>query len=228
MSRQVIVLFNKIAGEKINHDAALSLVWHVLNHSSDKGFITQLHDNKQIKPFTWSFSDGVKECSIRFSSIMEDITDRFIDGAKKLGVNAFMTSGGGVFQVTGVFPIHDLEHIGDSILLSSSPDSGISVSSGINGKRHFLLFEKERKAWVKRVENNLIHRAEVFFGVKNPKVSVKVLKVHGYEAVLFKNFKLPVQYAFLKVSGSKEVLETALYGGVGNNTGSGFGLVVPA
>ena len=46
--------------------------------------------------------------------------------------------------------------------------------------------------------------------------------------VFYQGAKIPARHVVVEVAGERLAIETALYGGLGERTGSGFGFVFPA
>lgn len=214
----------------MTHEEALSLLWFLLG-VTDK----EAHKNKE-KPFCWDFipqRDGYY--SLFFSSICEEDVTKVYQKAQACK-EAFQYRGN-LLTIVSATPIADYVYYDNHLRLTSS--------SGAYLVRHLYDPQKNRRHKVsinavsdpescgELIRNKLIHRCQLFKGedVKPTDIRISYLKSatrRPYDTCDAFHTKMPLQCVTFKLEAPVPILDTALYGGIGSCTGSGFGMVMPS
>ena len=231
MSHRIIVSFKRIGKHKANRDEEVSLLWRLLREKGD-----EQHNGKE-KNFCWNMdvSDDPSMYSMVFSSIDTSVTDCLMRESKRLmeSGTGIEVVGGSIWTVASVMPVEDFPYIGETISLVSTTGM-ISIRNAWDYRKnkacrrtHFLHDEEGYIGWVRQARKRLCRRTNKFMGTDYTEDDIVFEKVKqlGVSAVNYKGRNAPVQNVRVKIRAPKEVLETALYGGLGSSTGSGFGMV---
>jgi hypothetical protein len=216
--RRAVVSLKKINPTETSRDTAFSLVWTILREQT---FFA--HKNVP-KPFTFYLEQyPMHEYILTFSSILPEITTFFIDHCKAFKGQTIAVDQDNLFCITDVYPIADLGYIGPFMRLKSV--SGLYVS-----KNKKIREMKEAGIWEKSLISHLIGRVQTFLheDVSCDEIKVKLISLDAVKPVRFKTGScIPAQFVQIRLTAPSIIIETALYGGLGVHTGSGFGMVVP-
>ena len=89
--------------------------------------------------------------------------------------------------------------------------------------------EEDKPAFSKSIENALYGRAESF-GIPCNRDDIKVCYVSRPDPVEYVDYKggmIPTQFVAFRLDAPPEIQALAVYGGIGKEPSSGFGLVIP-
>ena len=227
MYHRVNLTIKKLTPAPMSQDEGISFIWKIFQ-KADLDFMRKWHDSDTIKPFTWNIEQySPADFTVSFSSILPDIAKCFKAGCDGLKGKAIQIAGGSTIYIDKSYIIEDIGYIGKSIWLQSI--SGITLTKRHNHKKDYIRITNNQNIWVERLKNNLLRRTEQFTNnAADNFVEISKLHIEGLANIKYKQASIPVQFAKIKLIGSKNVIETALYGGLGEHTASGFGMVVPA
>lgn len=235
MNHRVTVIFECIRMDnfkEISHDEKMALIWRLVEET-DKN----IHKNEE-KPYTWSINNQGDKYVLLFSCIDDEIMERFTNHVNELK-NAGISVGTNIWKVTEVIPIEDYPFFNPTMRLMSlngayfyQPTEGTHKVTGkpIVYKRRVNV-SKEPEEVAKQISFRLIRRANKYLGTNFTDEDVKIRYVElipGSGHIEYKGRTLGIQTITFKIKAPKEIMETALYGGIGALTGSGFGAVVIA
>jgi CRISPR-associated endoribonuclease Cas6 len=222
-NHRIVVLINKLNGPEVTRDNEVSLLWRFLEKNKN------LQHNQEEKTFTWNMEAGaLSSYTMTFSSYDTKLVNDFFEIAKGLAGQA-VTVGTTIWQVKEAMEIQDIDYIGEAIRISTV-NGMVAMHKAYNaeGKKYNKTYDilTDKEAWISSVINRLIRRTNNFFGTAYEKkdVSITRLTLDGYDTVKYKNASIPVQNVQFKLSAPKEIIESAIYGGIGSHTGSGFGM----
>lgn len=223
MHRAVAIL-TRLTPQEVPHDSYMTLVWHILKAGNPQ-LADELHTAKgRFRCYVWGIEEWATGGTMTFSSIRPEITKAFLEGCANLSGTAVLC-GPVPLLVAQAVPIKDLEYYGASMRLMAKAPISVTVR-GDNGKKQHVFFTKNPDVWVRRVSENLRARAKAFLGV-TPEFRLEVVDPGSHRAVRYKEGDIPGRYATVKAVGDADAIRMAIYGGLGEHTGSGFGLVVP-
>lgn len=230
MYHRVSVIVKKLVPATVTRNEGVSFIWHILQKGDNAQLIDQLHRLAQIKPFTWNIEQySATDFTVSFSCILPEIAECFKNGCDALTGKTIQIAGGSAVFIDKSYIIEDIDYIGRSIWLQSV--SGITVTKRRKQGKFYLFITDNEDVWIERVKTNLLKRTRQFHSQNMSDVIMDIskLSIEKLTNVDYKSTVIPVQFVRLKLSTqNKAVIETALYGGLGEHTGSGFGMVVPA
>lgn len=209
----------------VDHDNKMALVWRFL-----KGNWIQHRDAE--KPYCWDMSTNDGEYyNLTFSCISPEITRGFTQAAAKC-VGTCLNVGTEFWQIDKVMPIQDLPFIANYLRLSSMNGLQCFTMKRLNDtkKCQILIHAGENpERFIASIKTRLIRRTKEFMNVEVPEDAVQIQHLNtlaGIISVPYKRSRVRTQQVTFKLVAPKAVLETALYGGIGKETGSGFGLML--
>ena len=224
--RIIMKLQSTDESHEMSHDEAMSIVWKFVNPN-------KYYHKEERKPFVWSVSSiGYGEFELVFARIHKKDVEHFateIDGVKE-----FSTKYGGDYRVTGIEFLPDIDFKNSFIRLYSK--SGCQclckkTDYANNRRRYWKMVdaEEDKPAFSKSIENALYGRAESF-GIPCNRDDIKVCYVSRPDPVEYVDYKggmIPTQFVAFRLDAPPEIQALAVYGGIGKEPSSGFGLVIP-
>lgn len=224
---RIAVLIKKIGQTPVIHDNLVSLIWNILV-AGNAETANQLHKSKdKYRPYVWATeewpnSDGY---TVTFSSIKPEITNIFLEGCKAIQQEGTaITINANLYQIQAIIPIKDMHYIGKSITVRSC--SPIITSTKKNNIKKYLLYHADPDFYAQRLTDNLRRRTKAFFG-EEPEAQINIIHPGVHVHTEYKGTKIPGRQITAKITGSPEAIKTVIYGGLGERTGSGFGMVIP-
>ena len=191
------------------------------------------HDNQQ-KPFCWNVeAKGLDTAVLTFTSIVEDITSYAIKKAQEArDGKAYLPLAGNInVLVQEVYPIVDVPYLHNSVSLKTI--SGMICRTGkvkIYGQskpRRYLTTRDNGKEWKENIIGSLVRKTNMFLGTayKKEDVSIDHIQCNGFRRTAYHNHKYGCEIVSFVLRGPDEVLQAAIYGGIGSKNPSGFGMV---
>ncbi len=233
MSHKAIVQFNGIKNAKAeNRTTWVAAVWKLMEVSGLKN-VQEIHDENDVKGFVWNIEEQQGKFTMEFASIRTELVDAVINGAKKIieKGTAINLSGDVIIKPTEVIEVEDFRISDGRIRLS--PVSGIIVSraakkNGVRRHKGVNPFDENRK-FTTAIKNNLLAKTQKFTGAKISEndVSLRIISSGRSIDMPFRGIPLVGHMCSIQITGPKQVIETALYAGLGNMNGLGFGLMAP-
>lgn len=221
--RRVAVILKKSG--TFDQDSMVSLVYRILA-AGNREVAASLHDTRsKFKPFVFAGEDHGSTMSILFSSVRPEITGVFAAGVANLRGN-ILAFEAGTCEVSDIVPITDFIIRQNRIKVKTA--SPIVLSRCTAGKKDYILYRHGKENdWLIALKRNLAKRYLALCGEEREPEEITVLS-HGRAApVLYKGGKVLARHMALEIRGCPELLETTIYGGIGERTGSGFGMVFP-
>lgn len=222
-SRRAMLIFKhtSMANKEFTHDDAVKLVWRFLNKRE-----TQIQHHFVEKPYVWHIvPNGDNFFSLVFSSIFPEITKDFYEEAKSME-NGVVEVNSSMVTVISVNPIADLDYIGEYLRISSY---NLVCQKNVRHKKTSVN-ATEKEDFCAAIVSRLVRRAKVFLNldISEEDIQVKFPKQLSFGTKKYKDGLIPVQDVEMKLVAPKEIIELALYSGVGSKSGSGFGTVYSA
>ena len=228
--RRIAVLIEKTGHSPVIHDNLVSLVWHLLA-AGDKEKAGELHrDQSDFRPFVWAAEEwpDAKGYTLTFSSLKKEITQLFAQGAEKIqSAGEALLIEGNLYLPTRCIPVRDLYYIGKNVTLRAVSPVVITQRNA-QGKKEYCFYPANPETWLSQFKSNLARRAAAWHGKEVGPIHVEILNPGTHAVTQYKGQPVRGRYLEVKITGSPEVLETAIYGGLGKRTGSGFGFALPA
>lgn len=232
MARRAAVIIDRpcAVADDVTKGKLLNLIYSLLS-AGDPALAKYLHSGRpgnKFKPFTFGcLGDDPRNLTIYFASADETATEALVAGGRALMGNGIL-QGDNLCVIRAVVPISDLRYFPGALNVRTVSPIVLS-RRGEDGKKRYLLYPQDTGAWLSGLRDNLIKRVAAFTScVPEPRDVVIDAIGHGRgELVEFQNSRIPARHMELRIRGSKAVLETAVYAGLGERTGSGFGMVVP-
>ena len=224
-------MIEKQKKDQAAHDDLVSLVWNLFRIGNNE-LAGEIHKSTSYHPFTWAVEHWPeKGLTLNFSSVKEEIVEAIRKGAEEVqNTGEAIKVREELFSVKTVIPVRDLHYIGRSLTLQAVSPIIIrhKQTRSKAGIVRNMLFHEDPAFWTKKMEDNLRRRAEAFYGKRDADVHIDVINAGRSVGTVFKGMKQPGRVMLMKVSGSEEVLRAALYGGIGEKTACGFGMLTPA
>lgn len=236
--RRLAVLIRKIDYGRVKHDNYVSLIWTFLTlgnpdlaaklHHEGNAKKNAAYPQSRFRPYVFGVEAWPDEAgfTITFSSVQPEITATVMAGCRaalqKKEALAIETH---LFEVQKAIPIQDLIYIGKNMTLKAC--SPVVASIRKNQTKTYLLYHENPEFWANRIARNLASRTHAYLGVAPREIKVVVMDAGKHIATVYKDTKIPGRYVTVKIYGEPEALQMALYGGIGERTGSGFGMVMP-
>ena len=222
--RRAAVIFQKQGNYLLGYDQAVALVYQILS-AGNRELAGKLHQSTQkFKPFTHAADESRNSFTLHFSSVIPEITGAFVAGAKKLAECGLRT-GHSLYKIIDSVCISDARHLPGRITVRTI--SPIVLSRCENGKKEYILYSRNADLWLEALERNLAKKVLAFRG-ENGQTEIRPVTRGKAALVNYQQTKIPARHITLEIKGGQEALETAIYGGLGERTGSGFGMVWPA
>jgi len=236
INHRVTVILERIqmsAEAELSRDAKMALVWRLIQET-DKN----IHKNEE-KFYTWHFdTQNEQKYTLLFSCLDNDILEKFVNRANELKGQG-LSVGTDIWKIVEVIPIEDYPFLSASLRLQSLNGACIRHLvrgfHSIKGEDTLLtrdIYVKYDSALaVEILKHHLVKRANKIYGTEYTKddVGIRYLELlPGSERVTYKDRRMASQLVTFRIKAPKEIMETALYGGIGSLTGSGFGSVVIA
>lgn len=226
--RRVATLIKKTGTAPVSHDNFMALIWDILGAGNQELADTIHNTTANYRPYVWSVETWPddKGYTITFASVKEEIAQAFLGGSEKLSISREAISiAGNLFQVDSAIPIRDLRHIPKTVEFAST--SPIVTSMKINGKRRYLVYQNDPSLTEIRLTNNLKRRIKAFYGTDTPTFNLKIINTSYPQFTEYKGTRIPGSFLNVRITGDPEAIAMALYGGLGERTGSGFGMIAP-
>ena len=235
MDHRATIILERIqmGNKEISHDEKMALVWRLVEET-DKN----IHKNEE-KPYTWAFTEqGDQHYTLLFSSIDDSIMEKFAARAEELKGKG-LSIGSNIWKISEVISIEDYPFFNPTMRLMSltgayfyEPTEGFHKVTGkpIVYKRRVRV-DNEPEEVANQIRFRLVRRANKYLGTNFTEDDVKIRYVElipGSGHIEYKNRTMGIQTITFRIKAPKEIMETALYGGIGALTGSGFGAVVIA
>ncbi len=236
MKHRVTVILERIQMgniTEISHDEKMALVWRLIEET-DKN----VHKNDE-KMYTWCLNEqGERKYSLLFSSIDTTILEQFTKRAEELK-NQGLTVGSNIWKITDVIPLEDYPFLNPTMRLQSLSGAYVyqlveephNDTGEIMQFKHSVHIGHNPTLAANIIKHRLVRRANTVYGTEytDNDVTIRYIElIPGSEPVHYKHRTIGSQMLTFRIKAPKEVMETALYGGVGHLTGSGFGSVVIA
>ncbi len=224
---RVAVILKRIGRAPVIHDDLVSLIWELLA-VGDAAMADRLHSAAgKFRPYAWGVEGwGGNEHTLTFSSVIPEIAETFTRGAERVcAEKAAIAVGGNLFEVFRVLPVRDLRYIGRQITLKAVSPVVASIR-GQKGKT-YLRYHDDPSGYSRRLTGNLRKRVRWLFGTEPEQLSVRVTDPGCHQLTKYKGGSIPGRFLTVEIQGDPSVIMTALYGGLGERTGSGFGLMMP-
>lgn len=233
---RVTVMLERIqmgSAAEVSHNEQMALVWRLIQET-DKN----IHKNDE-KMYTWNFCElGNQKFSILFSGIDLDIVGRFVKRAMELKGQG-LTVGLNIWKITDVIPLEDYPFLNSTLRLQSIGGAYIAQSvwephnetGEVMQFYHSVNVDYHPELAAMIIKKHLVSRANKVYNTDytDKDVFIKYVEhVPGSEPVYYKRRTIASQMVTFRIWAPKEIMETALYGGIGLMTGSGFGSVVIA
>ena len=223
----------QMGNKEISHDEKMALVWRLVEET-DKN----IHKNEE-KPYTWVLTEqGDQHYTLLFSSIDDSIMEKFAARAEELKGKG-LSIGSNIWKISEVISIEDYPFFNPTMRLMSLTGAYFyQLTAGehkvtgapINYKRRVSVADEPKEA-ANQIKFRLIRRANKYYGTNftDDDVDVRYVElIPGSGHIEYKGRTLSSQKVTFRIKAPKEIMETALYGGIGALTGSGFGAVVIA
>ena len=237
MSHRVVVRFEGIKNAHAwDRPAWVAAIWRLFTLSGMKD-VAKFHDYNDSKGFIWNLEEvSQNNFSLEFASIREDLVQAVSDGAKSLiqKGEALSLSKDVILKVLDVVPVQDFAIVDGSLRLNAV--SGIIVNRhtkigcGKGKRRHYAVSPYEnRDSYLGRIKRNLIAKVRAFCDktLTEEDFGVSILSAGLSQSISYQNISLQGYPCSLQITGPKEVLEVALYAGVGTHNGFGCGMLTP-
>lgn len=233
MSHKAIIQFEGIKNANTeNRSAWVATIWKLLEIS---GFpnVQEMHDNNELKGFVWNVTEEQGKYTMEFSSIRAELVEAVIDGAKKIieKGTALPLADDVIIKPTNVFAVEDFRIPEGKIRLT--PVSGVIVNKAFRakGKLHHEGINpyEDNQNFIRIIKKNLLAKVRKFTDAKisDDDVSLRIISSGRAVNMPFRGIPLTGHMCSIQVTGPKQVLETALYAGLGRMNGLGFGLMTP-
>jgi len=237
MNKRSFAVF-RIYQEEPTHDTVVSFLWHILQTANPELADTLHTRTEKYKPFTWSYIRTIDGMNLTFSSTDATITQAFFDGCtilKKTSESALIDKT--IFVVANVHSIGNIKtpfvmpedsRSVNYYTLNLETCSPITLTRWSYGPKINISLQSEPVDWLKHLRNNLYRRTHTFNKdvIRIPPENIKICLVNRKESpdiIEYKGAKIPANHVTLRITAPAAYLETALYGGLGQRTGSGFG-----
>lgn len=211
--------------KETEHKNIVSFIWKILKNGNKQMADTLHYRTEKYKPFVWAFHKNDSINILYFSSINEDITMAFLRGSNKiLNSNIGILEDEIVFKIAKVIPLQDIGYIGKTMMVKTL--SPVTISEWVEkNKKIRVLYETNKKLWINLVEQNLKRRVKTFLDRDVQYLKIEVISANAGIAVKYKNNQVCSRMFTLKLIGDEIAIFSAVYGGLGELTGSGFGMV---
>lgn len=217
------VIFNveRVPAGQPQHSELVTLIWAVFASSPlGKRKVQAMHDAQTFSPFTWSYTMNGNEVSLSFSALPDEVIQPFIASLKTL-TGIAITVPGCAFKIKSVFPQEDLAFLMPRMTLRAQ--SGINVTCGGTGHKKPLWYESDNTRWLKRIEEGLIRKADFFCPGKEHTAHVDRVRKSFITKTLYHGANLCYPAYTFRLQADEDTMKVALYAGVGQHTGIGFG-----
>jgi len=222
--RRAAVIFKKYGVHTLSHGQIVAMVYQLLS-AGNAELAGGLHKPAQkFKPFTHAADESKGSCTLYFSSFMPEITGTFLAGAGRYQAGGLML-GNCLYKIIDSVSIPDVSHLPGKMTIKTLSPIVLSRCAE-NRKKEYILYPKNEKVWLDALARNLAKRVLAFYG-KDAQVEIQAVTRGKAALVEYQQTKIPARHMTLKITGGPEVLEMAIYGGLGERTGSGFGMVWP-
>lgn len=215
-------------GESYEHDHLVTLFWRMLE-AGDSSLAKELHSAKQkYKAYTWAYQAHPTGGLFTFSTIHQHIADAVERGAMALVGQGIMIEDR-VFEIVKVLPVQPVQRIGARMTLKAVSPISLSFRNE-KSKKEYAYLDKSEEYWKSLCIKNLVNRARNFYGLEIPEkaVSLRIVNKGTPCNVHYIKTAIPARKSMiLELQGDPKLLELAIYGGLGERTGSGFGMVTP-
>lgn len=237
MSHRLVIRFDGIRNvHQWDRPAWVAAIWRLFALSGAFDNVTGFHDSKVPKGFVWSVSEEStpNHFSLEFVSIREDLVQALSNGARKSleAGEALSLSEDVVLKVLDIIPVEDYRISDGQLRLSAVTEIIVNrhVRCG-HGKRRFYPvcpFE-DQPSYLGRLKQNLIAKVQAFRGRTPTKdeFGIRIISSGLERSVPYKTAPLRGRACSLQITGAKDILETALYAGVGKMNALGYGMMSP-
>jgi CRISPR-associated endoribonuclease Cas6 len=216
------VIFQKYGSSKITHGQFVSAVYQIIS-TGDTELAEKLHRPQKFKPFTFAIDESEKQLTLYFSSIDPSITDTFVSGIEILKGTGLMM-GDCLCKIVECIEIADISYFPSKIKLRTI--SPITVSRCENGKKRSIPYNNVQD-WTNALKKNLAKRISTYLCKDNVNIEIKPVNHGKLTFIEYQGTNIPARHLLLELAGDKEALKAAIYNGLGERTGSGFGMVLP-
>ena len=227
MPHRAVVFLNKSNSDaSIAHGYTVSMIYHLLS-VGNKEMAADIHGSRnKFRPFVHAREESNKVVTVYFSSVYPEITKAFIDGASSL-VGSGMVYGSNIYKIDDTMPLADPGIWQDKVRVKTMSPIVLSSPTRENGRKEYLLNTKDtQERWLRALTRNISKR-HLTFKRKECEPSIRLLESGTCEIIEYMGARIPSRNCILEIKGDKDLIETVLYGGVGERTGSGFGMVFP-
>lgn len=222
------VFILEIYADKLTREQEIGIFWRLA------GKAEKLVHNDQEKPYMFYLNQTKRDLyALNINSINPDIVDAFVENVRSLVEAREAVDVQGIkVRPRDAFFVRDLDYIGEKVCLTT--ETGCCCCKRIRTKtgkrsRYYLDPKKEEdvKEWKTIIARKLVDRAMMFLGqeVRPESVQIDMLEVRDREFIEYKSAKLPCDKVTIEISAPSPVIFTAIYGGIGSHTGTGFGAV---
>lgn len=209
---------------EVKHDELVGLVWAIFSKSKlGEERVQQLHDEHIPSPFVWSYSLTDNKAAITWSAYPDEIIEAFTE-ALKSSENKALTVPGSPYIIKDVYEVEDINYIPPRMTLHAL--SGVQVRHIVDKMLRPYWYEDDPEEWTKSMEKRVKAKADLYapgteHNIKIDRVQTLAVEKKEY---LGKEFVTP-KYQF-RLTADPEAMKVALYAGVGQMCGTGFGHMV--
>lgn len=226
MSQHTVVFTaRRIQPGEIKHDELVSLVWAIFAKSSlSKERVQQLHDEHVPSPFVWSYSLTGNEAAITWSAYPDEIIEAFTE-ALKSSENKALTVPGSPYIIKDVYEVEDINYIPPRMTLHSL--SGVQARHVVKNKLKPYWYNDDPEAWTKAMEAKVKAKSDLYApSGKEHTAKIDRVQVLAVDKTLYLGKTLLAPKYQFRLTADPETMRVALYAGIGQMCGTGFGHMV--
>ena len=224
MSHRTAILFKKHGSGILTYGQAVNMIYELIA-AGNQEMAAELHGSKnKFRPFAHARDESDQSLTVYFSSVFSEITKTFVEGVNKV-VGTGMMFGNCLYKIEDVIPLMDPSFWPERLKVKTVSPAVISRNN--NGRKEYINYNRNNeRPWIEAMERNLRLRHLTF---KGSECSPKVKVIHSGRTIIteYMGTKIPSMDFTLEVKGERELLASVVYAGIGERTGSGFGMVFP-
>ena len=210
----------------MSHDEKMALIWKLINPN-------RFWHKHEMKPFTWNISYvGGQIYNLLFSSISAGDTAYIKNSLLACEGSISLPNYGTNYIINDLMDLPDYD-LKDGVIrlysISGCQCFKHKQKPGTRKKYYALVSAEEApEDFATSIKNNIIRRGEKFLDrhIDEDEVSVKYVELERTARVKYKTGNILTQFVSLQLKAPKDIQKVAAYGGIGKETGSGFGFVM--
>lgn len=227
-SHRAILVLQTEASHEMDHDEAMAVIWRFLNPN-------KYWHKQEMKPYVWNVQKtGEGVFQFIFSSIQKADVKRFVEAAQEK-IPAFRMKDGTIYNILHVQYLPDFDLSSNFVRVFSCGGCQCFRKKGVGMRKRVWQMISATEApekFVERIENSIRRRARCFLpdakGIEEAPIRVRFVESTApTRTVSYKGCKIRTQFVTFKLEAPPEIQAVALYGGIGKEPSSGFGLVLP-